>query len=189
MQPGVVSGLGENAGMHPHSTADTASAARPLADPHKASADVPLAPDENVLSRLEVDLDARLCFQASALVLTDQRLMSRSGAQVKPNAGNVTQSDGWQVWPLDPGLSLRHHDHAGVGTLELHDATQRLATWRFTLTVHAQVMRLVEGFQYADSHAGEGCPANWKPGKETIEANPDGSKSFFKAMAGTYGKD
>jgi len=147
MQPGVVSGLGENAGMHPHSTADTASAARPLADPHKASADVPLAPGENVLIRLEVDLDARLCFQASALVLTDQRLMSRSGAQVKPNAGNVTQSDGWQAWPLDPVLSLRHHDHAGVGTLELHDATQRLATWRFTLTVHAQVMRLVEQFE------------------------------------------
>ena len=36
---------------------------------------------------------------------------------------------------------------------------------------------------------GEGCPANWKPGKKTIEANPDGSKTFFKAMAGKYGKD
>ena len=52
-----------------------------------------------------------------------------------------------------------------------------------------EVMRLVEGFQYADSHDGEGCPANWQPGKKTIEANPDGSKAFFKAMAGTYGKE
>lgn len=49
-----------------------------------------------------------------------------------------------------------------------------------------ETVRLVEGFQYADSHAGEGCPANWKPGKDTIEANPKGSKAFFKAMAGKY---
>ena len=133
--------------MHPHSTADTASAARPQADPHKANADVPLAPGENVLNRLEVDLDARLCFHASALVLTDQRLMSRSDSQVAPSAGNSTQTTDWQAWPLSAGLSLRHHDHAGVGTLELHDATRRLATWRFTLTVHAQVMRLVEQFE------------------------------------------
>jgi alkyl hydroperoxide reductase subunit AhpC len=52
-----------------------------------------------------------------------------------------------------------------------------------------EVMRLVEGFQYADSHAGEGCPANWQPGKQTIQADHDKSKDFFKAMAGKYGKE
>ena len=162
--------------MHPHSPADTASAVRPQADPHKANADVPLAPGENVLSRLEVDLDARLCFHASALVLTDQRLMSRSDSQVAPSAGNGTQSTDWQAWPLSADLSLRHHDHAGVGTLELHDATRRLATWRFTLTVHAQVMRLVEQFERRlqtldtgaalvedDSHRCASCKAQLPP--------------------------
>ena len=87
MRPDTTSGLGENAAMHPHSPADTASAVRPQADPHKANADVPLAPGENVLSRLEVDLDARLCFHASSLVLTDRRLLSRSDSQVAANDG------------------------------------------------------------------------------------------------------
>jgi len=52
-----------------------------------------------------------------------------------------------------------------------------------------EVMRLLDGFQYADSHQGEGCPANWNPGKMTIKANPTESKDFFEAMAGKYGKD
>ncbi len=99
------------------------------------------------MSRLEVDLDARLCFHASSLVLTDRRLMCQSDSPVAANLGGGAQADRWQAWPLRSGLSLRHHDHAGVGTLELHDATNRLATWRFTLSVHAQVMRFVELFE------------------------------------------
>ncbi len=111
---------------------------------------MPLSPGENVLSRLEVDLDGRLCFQTSTLALTDRRLLSRSDAKQSPNAAKDTQhvgKNGWQSWELSPTLSLRHHDHAGVGTLELHDAAQRLAVWRFSLNVHAQVMRLVEQFE------------------------------------------
>jgi peroxiredoxin (alkyl hydroperoxide reductase subunit C) len=46
-----------------------------------------------------------------------------------------------------------------------------------------EIMRVVEGFQYADSHAGEGCPANWKPGSATIKADADASKVFFKEWA------
>lgn len=111
---------------------------------------MPLSPGENVLSRLEVDLDGRLCFQTSTLALTDRRLLSRSDAKPSPTAAKDTQhvgKSGWQSWELSPTLSLRHHDHAGVGTLELHDAAQRLAVWRFSLNVHAQVMRLVEQFE------------------------------------------
>ncbi len=111
---------------------------------------MPLAPGENVLGRLEVDLDARLCFQASPLVLTDCRILTRSdsnttASEIKSNQSTAEQP--WQSWPLSPQLRLRHHDHAGIGTLELHDATHCLAVWRFTLTVHAQVMRLVEQFE------------------------------------------
>lgn len=46
-----------------------------------------------------------------------------------------------------------------------------------------EVMRVVDGFQYAESHAGEGCPANWQPGSQTIKANADDSKAFFKEWA------
>ncbi|MGE5318616.1 MAG: ABC transporter ATP-binding protein, partial [Hyphomicrobiaceae bacterium] len=52
----------------------------------------------------------------------------------------------WTAWPLDADLSLQHHDHAGVGTLELHDAASRLASWRFTLAHNAAALRLAERF-------------------------------------------
>ena len=54
---------------------------------------------------------------------------------------------GWQSWPIESGLQLRHHDHAGVGCLSLHDANGQLARWRFTLALHAPVLRLVEQFE------------------------------------------
>lgn len=43
-----------------------------------------------------------------------------------------------------------------------------------------ETKRILQGFQYADSHAGEGCPANWVPGAATIKADPDGAKEYFK---------
>ncbi len=84
---------------------------------------------------LSVDLDHQLRFAASQLVLTDQRLLSRASGQTD-----------WQSWPLSTALSLHHHDHAGVGTLELHSADTRLALWHFTLDTQMQVLRLVEQF-------------------------------------------
>ncbi len=119
--------------MHQH---HASGAAGHPAEPAHASADLPLAADENVLNRLEVDLDGQLRFHASPLVLTERRLLTRSG-----DAG------AWQSWAIQPGLQLRHHDHAGVGTLSLHDANGRLAQWRFTLALHAPVLRLVEQFE------------------------------------------
>jgi len=44
-----------------------------------------------------------------------------------------------------------------------------------------ETLRLVKGFQYADSHQGEACPASWIPGGDTIKANPNDSKDYFKA--------
>ena len=119
--------------MHHHHPVD---ADGHQADQDSTSGDVPLAPGENVLNRLEVDLDADLRFADTTLVLTDRRLLTR-----------LPGSHGWQQWPLNDTLSLRHHDHAGVGTLELHDAQQRLHAWRFTLSLHAPVLRLVEQFE------------------------------------------
>ncbi len=119
--------------MHKNHPVD---AHRHQADHDKTRAGLPLAADENVLSTLEVDLDAQLRFAKSTLVLTEQRLLARA-----PGA------DAWQSWPLRPDLQLRQHDHAGVGTLELHDANSRVAFWRFTLDVQVQVLRLLEQFE------------------------------------------
>ena len=97
-----------------------------------------LASQESVLYTLVVDLDGQLQFVREALVLTPQRLLARS-------------ADGaWRSWPLrTPGvgpLELSHVDHAGVGTLALHDGAVRLASWRFTLAVNVQALRLVRLF-------------------------------------------
>jgi ATP-binding cassette subfamily B protein len=119
--------------MHKNHPVD---AHRHHADQDPTRAELPLASDENVLSRLEVDLDAQLRFKASPIVLTDQRLLTRSAGETA-----------WQSWPLGPDLQLRQHDHAGVGTLELHNADGRIAIWRFTLDVQVQVLRLLEQFE------------------------------------------
>ena len=92
-----------------------------------------LAPQENVQEALVVDLSHDLRFSPSSLVLTDTRLLALDGTTRAPAA---------QSWPLRPDLQLRMSDHAGVGTLELHDGQQRLALWRFTLQHQAQALRL-----------------------------------------------
>lgn len=100
-----------------------------------AAAQAPLQPTENVLAALEVDLDAALHFAPGRLVLTARRLLAQD-AQGR-----------WQDWVLGPGLALRHADHAGVGTLSLHDAQRCLARWRFTMGADAQALRLLAQFE------------------------------------------
>ncbi|KAH9366320.1 hypothetical protein HPB48_006228 [Haemaphysalis longicornis] len=41
-----------------------------------------------------------------------------------------------------------------------------------------EALRLVQAFQYVDEH-GEVCPANWKPGSDTIRPDPNGSRAYF----------
>lgn len=125
---------------HKHPVQDASSA-----DPALAGLGAQLANQENVLCTLLVDLDQQLRFAQGQLVLTDRRLLARS-----PRGE-------WSSWPLMgaddtpvPGLVLRHFDHAGVGTLELHDLgsqpNRRLASWRFTLGFNVQALRLVRLF-------------------------------------------
>ncbi|XP_033109324.1 peroxiredoxin-1-like [Anneissia japonica] len=42
-----------------------------------------------------------------------------------------------------------------------------------------ETLRLVKAFQYTDKH-GEVCPANWRPGDDTIKPTVNQSKDFFK---------
>jgi alkyl hydroperoxide reductase subunit AhpC len=41
-----------------------------------------------------------------------------------------------------------------------------------------ETLRLVQAFQFVDKH-GEVCPANWKPGKDTIKADVKDAKEYF----------
>jgi len=42
-----------------------------------------------------------------------------------------------------------------------------------------ETLRLVQAFQFVDKN-GEVCPAGWKPGSDTMKADPKGSKEYFK---------
>ncbi|MBN8486670.1 MAG: ABC transporter ATP-binding protein [Burkholderiales bacterium] len=134
---------------HAHSDAQPRPPTMPLG--------APLDERENVLAQLAVDLDEALRFAGGWLLLTDQRLLSRTG-------------DGpWQAIALAEGQTLRHADHAGVGTLELVQDEALQQRWRFTLGANVQALRLVKRFEQlqearAHGHAPEGddptrCPS------------------------------
>ncbi len=91
---------------------------------------------ETVLAWVPLDLDERLRFAKGVVVVTDRRLLARAPGEPV-----------WRDWKYRPGLRLAHHDHAGVGTLELCDEKSRLACWRYTLEGHAAAVRAVEHFE------------------------------------------
>ncbi|MBA4111447.1 MAG: ABC transporter [Leptothrix sp. (in: Bacteria)] len=107
-----------------------------------------LAKEENVLATLVVDLDPRLRFSEGVLVLTDRRLLS----QDEPEGV-------WRAWLLAEGLALRHFDHAGVGTLELHNPRQRLAHWHFTMAVGVAAQGFQTFFDKQQAQLKAGTPA------------------------------
>ena len=95
-----------------------------------------LEPQENVLAWLETDLDARLHFAHGLLAVTEQRLLALVPGETTP-----------RTWSIRAGLTLQHHDHAGVGTLELMDAAGRQGIWRFTLSQNLSALRVVTLFE------------------------------------------
>nr|WP_296019737.1 ABC transporter ATP-binding protein [uncultured Acidovorax sp.] len=105
-----------------------------------------LAPKENVLAALQVDLSAALRFAAGWVVVTSERLMACDPG-----------TTAWRSWPLADGLALKLHDHGGVGSLELHNAQERVALWRFTLAHHAQALRLLQRFEQQSARGGNGA--------------------------------
>jgi ATP-binding cassette subfamily B protein len=123
--------------LHPHQVSSDSSSG------FQSTLHAQLAGTENVLATLAVDLNSELQFAAGLLALTDCRLVSIEAASTGP-APTV------RSWPLTPALTLRHADHAGVGTLELHDGNGRLAQWRFTLAVDPQALRLLRHFERRD---------------------------------------
>ncbi|NYT62956.1 ABC transporter ATP-binding protein [Alcaligenaceae bacterium] len=115
---------------------DTGSDAGELPEPWRTSLNDRLSERETVLAWLMPDLDPHLHFANSIVVVTDRQLLAKG-------PGNAD----WQAWSFEPGLALTHHDHAGVGTLELRDPKSRLAIWRYTLGHHAAALELLARFE------------------------------------------
>jgi ATP-binding cassette subfamily B protein len=139
-----------------------------LSELWQAEVEKQLASGENVLGSIEVDLDARLRFKKGILVVTDRRLLSRVPGETE-----------WRQWSYRPGLVLKHHDHAGVGHLDLSDDQGRLASWRFTLGQKLYATRLLDQFNEqlessltgkpvhaAEQHICPSCKAPLEPDQE-----------------------
>jgi len=111
-----------------------------------------LATAETLVGWLETDLDPRLQYAAELVVLTDRRMLA-SGA-----GAGTTESNGeantWHSWVLAPGLKLQVSQHAGIGALELTNASSRLARWRFTAGAMGPARRLEARFGALQSRAG-----------------------------------
>jgi ATP-binding cassette subfamily B protein len=122
---GAVAAFKENAALSMH----------PQPPPLPAAEAAPLASGDNVLATLAVDLDEAMHFRPGELVLSERALFSRSAGQA------------WQRIDIGPAMVLGHHDHAGVGTLELRDGERLAARWRFTLGANVQALRLVKRFE------------------------------------------
>lgn len=106
-----------------------------LPEAWKQELSLQLVQDEMVISAVETDLDSKLHFKRGLIVLTNQRVISKSSEQTE-----------WQSWGYGQGLQMRHHDHAGVGHLELLNQANLLAHWRFTLGQNLLVIRLMDAF-------------------------------------------
>ncbi len=103
---------------------------------------LPLLNGENVLAKLTVDLNRDLRFSNGQLAVTNRRLLAE-----EIDSSGKSEWKAWDLSPeLSPGLSLRHFDHAGLGTLELVDSTGLLSSWRFTLSVNVAALRLIKVF-------------------------------------------
>ena len=113
---------------------------RPLVEAHFRT-------DEYVLAWLDIDLNTSLRFAKGIIVLTNQRLLARTGDAAE-----------WQSHPLDPALRLTRHAHAGVGSLELFDTNERIAWWRYTLGQDIAAGRLIDQFERQIEFLATGTP-------------------------------
>ena len=83
----------------------------------RAALDARLEPGETVLAWFSPDLDARLDYCESLVVVTDRRLL-HGAPEVRGSAAAAGQRDEpgprtWQSWTLAPKLALRAHDRVG----------------------------------------------------------------------------
>ncbi|MDI1362483.1 ABC transporter ATP-binding protein [Methylotenera sp.] len=88
---------------------------------------------------LEINLDNRLHFKKSLLVVTNQRLLHIELQALDSAAQSIEFQYG-------ANLKLNYHDHAGVGKIELFEEEKRIAYWFLTLENNTAALRFVKQF-------------------------------------------
>ncbi|HEX8199779.1 MAG TPA: ABC transporter ATP-binding protein [Isosphaeraceae bacterium] len=112
----------------------------PLPAQWRAAAAAQLGVGEAVLGWFEPDLDGRLHFAVSLILLTDRRLLHAEPGPDGPS---------WSAWPLAAASDLRARDRAGLGALELLGPSGRLGLWRYTVHRAAAAHGLIRRFDAA----------------------------------------
>jgi len=90
---------------------------------------------EQVYAWLEINLDERLHFKKSLLLITGHRLVC------------LTSGEPGSEFPYIAPLKLEQHDHAGVGTLTIYSGNSRLKLWRYTLAYDPAALRFIKQFE------------------------------------------
>ncbi len=90
--------------------------------------------NELVVAVFDPDLDDRLHYAAGLIVLTTERVFSRSDSPAQSAAGHPAPAVfGWTAWKLNEISAAHAHDRGGLGCLELVGPAARLAVWQYTL--------------------------------------------------------
>ncbi len=115
------------------------SALKPLSDDWQANVSARLMSAETMHGWLEINLDNKLYFKTSLLVITNQRLL-----HIEPQTlESIAQTAEFQY---GVNLKLEYRDHAGIGKIELFEQGKRIAYWFLTLENNTAALRFVKQF-------------------------------------------
>lgn len=84
----------------------------------------------------------------------------------------------YEVLDEEAGIALRGLFIIGPDGVIRHSTINFLPVGRSV----DETLRVLQAFQYVDSHPDEVCPANWTPGEKTMNPDPVKSKDFFAAI-------
>ena len=115
------------------------SAPKPLPDDWQTNVSAQLMSAETMHGWLEINLDNKLHFKKSLLVITNQRLLHIELQALDSAAQNIE-------FQYSANLKLEYRDHAGVGKIELFDQEKRIAYWFLTLENNTAALRFVKQF-------------------------------------------
>jgi ATP-binding cassette, subfamily B, bacterial len=93
--------------------------------------------DEIIIGWLEINLDSKLHFEKSLLIITNIRLIH---CKLNDSSSLTTE------FSYHTDLELKYHDHAGVGKIELFDQNTRIAYWFLTLENNTAALRFIKQF-------------------------------------------
>ena len=85
---------------------------------------------------------------------------------------------GYRVLDEEEGIALRGLFIIDPDGVIMHSTINNLPVGRSV----DETLRVLQAFQYVQSHPDEVCPANWQPGEKTMNPDPVKSKDFFAAV-------